>query len=800
MKAKCSKIVLAFAFALLVTALFGGVSAFAAERSGDINASELEANETITLTDDTVLIMDKDVTVKSIQGAHKLVVQGGKKLTVQSDAGIDVGKLVVDGAQVKANKVPGNTEKKNNAIVETKQDKAAEQTTPAPAANEGDGEDEDLDVASEPEGEDPQEGGEPEGEDGNANGDIKDAGEGADDNQGDGEGTDDENLDAGMTPQQGNNSDTNETNDDPEGTNEETDNDNAGNQTGNEGTDPAALEEESDNGIAGMDTQQEKPTTVTISFDAGGVSTSNIPAATSVEVGGTLAKPEDPQAEGLIFSGWFTDENFTKPYDFATKIAENTAPFTLFAKWSVEVKFNLNGHGSKEVPTQTIDKGQKATEPSEYTVGDRVQSADGKKWEFEGWFSDDKTFKKEFDFSQPINTNTTVYAKWSQLFTAKFDKNLSVNVENMPKDETSNADGSIAEPKETPTAEGYRFDYWYTTDATKPFDFSKPITADTTLKAKWTKTYKVTFNLNGHGSTAVPTQVIDEGKKATQPDGYKVGNPGTRVQSSDNTKWEFEGWFSDDTTFKNKFDFSKPITADTTVYAKWTQVYTVTFNMNGHGTAEKAQLVKSGNKAKNPGARSESIENNVGYEFGGWYTDQACTKAYNFDTPVTADITIYAKWTKVEYKFANGATAVTWTKGTNNSVTLTVNRNLNDDKTYDPHFKGQSRASVLIDNKVVAASNYTAAKGSLKLTFQSKYLETLSVGNHPVKVTFNDGETNPTTTLTIKAAAANQQNAGKGNTPKTGDTLPFAIVGAIAGVALVIVVVALVARKRTRKQ
>lgn len=35
-----------------------------------------------------------------------------------------------------------------------------------------------------------------------------------------------------------------------------------------------------------------------------------------------------------------------------------------------------------------------------------------------------------------------------------------------------------------------------------------------------------------------------------------------------------------------------------------------------------------------------------GYTFGGWYTDEACTQAYDFSAPVTADLTLYAKWTK----------------------------------------------------------------------------------------------------------------------------------------------------------
>ena len=35
-----------------------------------------------------------------------------------------------------------------------------------------------------------------------------------------------------------------------------------------------------------------------------------------------------------------------------------------------------------------------------------------------------------------------------------------------------------------------------------------------------------------------------------------------------------------------------------------------------------------------------------GYTFAGWYTDEACTEAYDFSAAVTADMTLYAKWTK----------------------------------------------------------------------------------------------------------------------------------------------------------
>ena len=68
--------------------------------------------------------------------------------------------------------------------------------------------------------------------------------------------------------------------------------------------------------------------------------------------------------------------------------------------------------------------------------------------------------------------------------------------------------------------------------------------------------------------------------------------------------------------------------------------YTVTFVTNGKCTAPSAQTVTSGGKATKPANPSAS-----GYTFGGWYKDSACTNAYDFNTAVTSNITLYAKWT-----------------------------------------------------------------------------------------------------------------------------------------------------------
>ena len=71
--------------------------------------------------------------------------------------------------------------------------------------------------------------------------------------------------------------------------------------------------------------------------------------------------------------------------------------------------------------------------------------------------------------------------------------------------------------------------------------------------------------------------------------------------------------------------------------------YTVTFEMNGYGDRIEAESVLSGKTITRP--RNQFVR---GMEFGGWYSDPELMTEYIFSTPVTEDITLYAKWNKAE--------------------------------------------------------------------------------------------------------------------------------------------------------
>ena len=74
--------------------------------------------------------------------------------------------------------------------------------------------------------------------------------------------------------------------------------------------------------------------------------------------------------------------------------------------------------------------------------------------------------------------------------------------------------------------------------------------------------------------------------------------------------------------------------------------YTVTFNSNG-GTAVKAQTVRNGARASRPAGPTKS-----GYTFKGWYSDKSLTKAFNFNSTVKSNLTLYAKWEKRSQPYA----------------------------------------------------------------------------------------------------------------------------------------------------
>ena len=293
------------------------------------------------------------------------------------------------------------------------------------------------------------------------------------------------------------------------------------------------------------------------------------------------------------------------------------------------VRFVTNGGSS--VATQIVEHGNRSRKPSNPTYTGK---------NFEGWYADNY-LTIPFNFNQGITQNTTVYAKWSpKKYNVKFETNGGTNVGSQTVEH-----GKTSRKPSNPTYTGKNFEGWYADSGLKtPFNFNQGITKDTTVYAKWSdKKYTVRFETNG--GDKIESQTVQHGKTSTEPVPPTYGDKG------------FEGWYAD-SKFETVFDFTKPITKDTVVYAKWRiQKYKVQFETNG-GSKVDSQSVEEGKKSTKPTDPTYPAK-----EFKGWYKTNEFIEEFNFDQPITEDITLYAKWRSKILDPKDGKTPVTPVEG-----------------------------------------------------------------------------------------------------------------------------------------
>ena len=164
---------------------------------------------------------------------------------------------------------------------------------------------------------------------------------------------------------------------------------------------------------------------------------------------------------------------------------------------------------------------------------------------------------------------------------------------------------------------------------------------------------------------------------------------------------------------------------------------------------------------------------------------------------ITSNMKIKVVVEKIEYKVIEGAEQTyTITEDTEARFRIDADYSLFNNKVY-------------VDNVLVDSSNYTSESGSTIITFNKSYVDTLSVGEHTLKVTFADGG-EAETTFTIAKKAENNNN-NENNTPskpedkegmkdngsnlKTGDNIMLYV--AIASISIIgLGVITIVARKK----
>lgn len=146
--------------------------------------------------------------------------------------------------------------------------------------------------------------------------------------------------------------------------------------------------------------------------------------------------------------------------------------------------------------------------------------------------------------------------------------------------------------------------------------------------------YCLSYDLNG-----------GTGAEGTYNDTYyppQDGNTATVAADPTRAGYQFAGWQDAD---GNQYAAGNTVIVDhdITLTAQWNKLVTVSFDLCGHGGANiPSQTFVSGNKASEPTAPKED-----GWVFGGWYTEKGCQYRFSFDSAVTSDITLYAKWDRV---------------------------------------------------------------------------------------------------------------------------------------------------------
>lgn len=108
--------------------------------------------------------------------------------------------------------------------------------------------------------------------------------------------------------------------------------------------------------------------------------------------------------------------------------------------------------------------------------------------------------------------------------------------------------------------------------------------------------------------------------------------------------WDWFNWYFATT---NTTYIKTPVSFDTpyTIMENGTLGYTITFNTNGGSEVAKAER-----QTKIP--KDLPVPVKEGYDFAGWYTDEALTERVWAGSTVVKDITLYAKWTEHTHKFS----------------------------------------------------------------------------------------------------------------------------------------------------
>jgi uncharacterized repeat protein (TIGR02543 family) len=244
-----------------------------------------------------------------------------------------------------------------------------------------------------------------------------------------------------------------------------------------------------------------------------------------------------------------------------------------------------------------------------YKDNDFQKGEDSSAYEFVGWYKEPECVNS-FNKSENITSNMTLYAKWKTVYssgtvkqyTVSFDANAGTDlVIHIPANlEFLNLNDSIVEPDGVPLRDGYVFTDWYANaGCTTLYDFTKKITANSTVYAGWSKltgqTYTISFQANaGVGNDGTVKNLPADVTKVKQNGRTEAFTEVKPLTNPSRTDYIFAGWYWNKAC-TNPFAFDQTIPASVTtdsivLYARWilassATTYKITFNGNKPASA-----------------------------------------------------------------------------------------------------------------------------------------------------------------------------------------------------------------------
>ena len=347
-----------------------------------------------------------------------------------------------------------------------------------------------------------------------------------------------------------------------------------------------------------------------------------------VNYGESAVKPStDPTKEDYNFSGWLIKGTNNK-YDFNQKVTKNIELESSFTKKpTYTVTFKI---GNEVILTENVIEGHKV---------EAKEAPNKKGYLFDKWYSDEG-LTIENNFEEKIMNNKTIYGKYNE------NKHTVTYINEGTTYYTEEVLDSFTAkgPSINPEKEGYTFKY-FSKDKKVAFDYNVEITEDITLYAVYEiNTYKVVFK--NYDGSVLQEETLDYGSTPV----YKKNVP-TREKTKEYT-YTFTGWDKEITkVLKNETYIA--------VYKEEKNKYTVTFmdeeRIYGKKEVEYNSVVTD----------TENHPSKEHHIFKGWTLND---EIYDFNSPVTEDITLKSLYEKVEEPVITH-TPTEWTK---NNVTVSI--------------------------------------------------------------------------------------------------------------------------------